>query len=319
MERDEQFYYEAFGIEPPQETTEESGKTQEVAPPAEDTPVESAPAEEPAAEETGANEPENAPREEGDAEPAGESGAGGQPMSREERARQAALRRQAEQQAAVEAALREQRAQMDEELKELFGWAGFKDGTAPIESIEQFRDFREKTEMAQLQKDLKAGTMSPDQLRQVIAQEIRKQQPAPAPEAEDAGFAAAVQAELAEIARYDPDIKTPEDLLKLDRFAQFASEVKDHRHSYLEAYRITYADKIAEAQAGQAARAAAQRTQNSINSKAHLRPVGAKGEGGELPRVPDEVYRTYKAMMPGMTSEEIARDYAKYLRSNNRK
>lgn len=314
MEHDESFYYKALGLEPPAaegaggnepDVAEPAGISAEAAA-ADDSPAASGPD----GEDAGGNEPETA-------EPAeGEAGEEGKPptQTKEERARFAAQRRQQEQQAAIDAALREQREQIDKELGELFNWAGFKDGTSSIESLEQFREFRERTELSQLQKDLQAGKMTPDQLRTVIAQEIQKQQPAPPAENRDDGFEAAMQAEMAEIARYDPEIKTPEDLLKLDRFQQFRDQVQNHGHSFLEAYRFVYADKIAETQADQAARAAAQRTKNSIRSKDHLRPAGAKGEGGELPQVPADVFRTYKAMMPGMSAEDIARDYAKYLK-----
>ena len=94
----------------------------------------------------------------------------------------------------------------------------------------------------------------------------------------------------------------------MDRAEEFARQVTQHNHSFLEAYRITYADTIA---AGQA-RAAAQRTRNAERSKAHLKPTTARG-AGDVP-VPDDVMRNYRRMMPGATEAEIRKAYQKYAK-----
>ena len=132
------------------------------------------------------------------------------------------------------------------------------------------------------------------------------------PPAEEESFDAKVEAELAEIRKYDPSIRTPLDLLKLDRREAFLREVVRHRHSFLEAYRFVYADKIAEEKIRAAARQAAQRTRNSELGKAHMRATTAAGNGGVT--VPAEVERNIRAILPQATTKEIRAFYRRYAR-----
>lgn len=300
--------FRVFGLEPP--TAEEE--------PAAEQPAEE---EEPVDENEGANEQEAAePAEDEESpdegepdeepEPADDSAEEEPPpQSRAERARNAARRREAEKQAAVNAALARQRQEIDSELKEVFGWAGFKDGSKPIESLDEMKAYRKRVQGEQLAKDLQAGKLTPEALAGLVRQEIAAQQPAqPTPTADDAAFRQQVETELAEIRKYDPSIQSVEDLRNLDRAEEFARQVTEHGHTFLDAYRIAYADRISQ----QAAAAAAQRTRNAERSKAHLKPTSARG-AGDVP-VPEGVKRNFRRMNPKMTDEEIRKAYQKYAR-----
>ena len=82
-----------------------------------------------------------------------------------------------------------------------------------------------------------------------------------------------------------------------------------HRHSFLEAYRFVYADKIAE----EKARREAQRVRNSELGKKHLRATTAAGTGGVA--VPPEVEKNIRAIMPKATAKEIRAFYQRYAKS----
>ena len=298
--REDADYYRALGLEPPAE--------EEPAEEAEEEPV----------DEEGANEQEAAEPAEDEEEPAegdpdedpeGESAEEPEPQDKEEWARNAARRREAEKAAAIQEALARQREEIDAELKDVFGWAGFKDGTKPIESLDEIKAYRERVQSEQLAKDLQAGKLTPEALAGLVRQEIAAQQPTQTQQpADDTAFRQQVETELTEIRKYDPNIRSVEDLLKLDRAEEFQRQVTQHSHSFLDAYRITYADRITQ----QTAAAAAQRTRNAERSKAHMRPTSTRG-GGDIP-VPDDVARNYRRLMPNATDEEIRKAYQKYAK-----
>lgn len=342
MEMTERDCYEALGLTPPEDTAPED--TGEPTEPAEDnrgeeeaaggegassgetipphnaleegtsfggavTPSDDEGTEEPAevdTPETGAGENER--------EPAGPADRTEPVQSKAERARQAAARRKREQDEAVAQARREERQAIDAELKELFGWAGFKNGSAPIESLDQFRSYKQQSDAAQLERDLKAGKLTPDMLRQMVQNEMQAMQPAPEPEQPetDPAFQAQVEAELAEIRKYDPSIQTIQDFRNLDRAEAFFSEIREHNHSFVEAYRIAYADKIAAASAKKAAAASAQRTLNNARSKDHMRPAGARGAGDVA--VPADVLQHFRALGIKASNEEIRQYYQKFMK-----
>lgn len=305
---EEKDYFEVFGLTPPEEAPDQAPEEQETGEGANEGDTAELP-------EDGTDEAEEAkePDEEGvneeeAADPPQESGKPTQ--TKEERARQAAARRKAEQDQAVQAALAAERERTDAEIKELFGWAGFKNGEAPIESLEDLRKYKADSDAARLEKDLKAGKLTPEALGQLVQAEIRRQQPAPA--AQNEAFQAQVEAELAEIRKYAPEVRTAADFRKLDRAEEFFRQVREHGHSFAEAYRYVYADRIAEANAKRTAAAEVQRTRNNIRSKEHMRPAAAKGTG-DVP-VPADVMRMYRSIMPRASEEEIRRHYQKYAK-----
>ena len=126
------------------------------------------------------------------------------------------------------------------------------------------------------------------------------------------GFFRRLRDEMEEIRRYDASIRTASDLLTLDRFDEFRDEVVNHGHTFLEAYRYVYADRIAEEKAQKAARQAAQRTRNNDRGKEHMRRTGAVGTGDVT--VPPEVEKNIRAVMPRATAAEIREYYRKYDR-----
>lgn len=311
MDEIEMGYYRALGIEP---APEEGAKEQEVADPAQEVeteePAEDVTEEVPEDDAAEADETEEGANEQEVAEPAEDKPV----QSKEQRARQAEGRRRRERAAEEERIRQEERAAIDGKIKAFFEWAGFRDGDAPIETVEQMEAYQQKSAAEQMERDLKAGKLTPEMLRQTVAEEVARQTPEPGqtPEADSEAFRAQVESELAEIRKYDPGVKSVQDLMALDRAEELTAQVTDHGHTFLEAYRYVYADKIAE----QRAAAAAQRTRNAARSKDHLQPVGARGKG-DVP-VPAADKAMYRQMFPDMTDEEIRKDYQRYERTRKK-
>ena len=289
--------YRALGLEPPA---------------AEEEPVEEA-EEEPVGAESGEDEPDAEPdgedAEEPEDEPEDEEPEEQPKQTRSknaERRRRREQKAEAEKAAAVQAALAAQKEEYDAELKAAFAWAGFKDGETPIETLEQMRDYR-------LRSELKSGKLTPELLQDAVRREMRSAEAARKPEPAGDDFARQVEAELAEIRKYDPSIRSVEDLRALDRAEAFAKEVTEHRHTFLEAYRITYADRIAAEQTRKASAAAAQSARNSAASKAHMKPVNARGAVEAT--VPKSFMDRAAALMPKSTPAQRREYYQKYAKS----
>lgn len=134
------------------------------------------------------------------------------------------------------------------------------------------------------------------------------EEPAPVQETADDARQAAMRArfeeDMRELRRIAPEIRSPADIMRLDRADELLDEVKNHNHTLAEAYRFVYADRLAEGRAREAAR----RAQN----KAHLRPVSTQGTGGVT--VPAAVERNIRAIMPKATAKDIRAFYQKDAR-----
>lgn len=132
----------------------------------------------------------------------------------------------------------------------------------------------------------------------------------PAPD--NAGFQRHIEEQLREIRQYDPSIRTVQDLTRLDRSDRLFDEVQNHAHTFAEAYRFVYADRIAEARLRRSLQRAAQRARSADQGKAHMRATGAVGTGEAA--VPAQVEKNIRAIMPKATAKEIRDFYRKYAR-----
>ena len=310
--------YKVYGIEPPAE----GANGQEVA--------------EPAAEDDMNVTPEDETSAAGEDEDLVEEGANGQDVagpavgseekpvqSREERAKNAARRRKAELDAAVEAARKEERQQYDTRMKNLLARAGFKNGDKPIENLDELESYMAEADAARIQKELAAGKLTPETLQSVVEQAVAKAglsapgeaAPAAQPPEEDAqaAFQAKVDAEFAEIRKYDPSIQGVADLMKLERADAIRDQIYNHGHSFEEAYKFVYADMIAAKGAAEQARHRADR----VRGKDHMTPHKPTGDGDAA--VPADVMRRYRQLMPKVSDEEIRKHYNNFKRDLERR
>lgn len=111
---------------------------------------------------------------------------------------------------------------------------------------------------------------------------------------------------VTEINKLDPDIKSIQDIIKLENYDEFYGLVTKG-YSLPDAYKVVAFDKIA----GKKADSAAQNVIRNIDSKGHLKTV-AGNKTNEIV-IPDEILASYKKNMPDMTDDEIRKHYNKFL------
>lgn len=237
-------------------------------------------------------------------------------MSKAERAEQARLRRQREQEAAVQAAVEAERRRGEQELAQILSEAGLTNryrGGEQIRSAEDFRQWHADAKAQQRKQRLKAGELTQEdlqaaidespamaQVRELSAQLQKQQQQTDRQE-----FNKQVERELAEIRQMDPSVGSLQDILNGPKGKEFVELVNEKNLSFLEAFKLANYERLVGVQQ-QAARIGAAR---AAHSKDHLTSYGANS--GEGVRVPTKTRDFYRLMMPEMTDEQIRRDYAK--------
>ena len=237
----------------------------------------------------------------------------------EERRENAARRRRAEQQEAidraVEQARQEERDAAQKNLSEFFSTANLKNTItgAPITTMDEFREWKSAYDAAKLQKDLKAGKLTPEALDVAIsanptvkrAEEIIRQNEEVKRAQERQAAQARVDADIQEIHKLDPSINSVQDLINMPNSKEFYSLVK-RGNSFLDAYRLANVDKLTAARAEQAR----QQAMNNARSKDHLRPTtGQQGTGAVS--VPADEMAMFRAINPGATEAQIQAYYNK--------
>ena len=214
-------------------------------------------------------------------------------------------------------AVEEERARAKGQMEAFFSRAGLKNTVTgkPITTLEEFDAWRADLDAARLQKDLKAGKLTPEALRSAVEQTpaiqaLKKQQEQRAAEDEQrrqAEAKARVDAELAEIHKLDPAINTVEDLLSMPSAKAFYDLVRKG-NSFLDAYRLANFDRLTTARA----EAARQQALNNARGKDHLTGTGTP-QGTGAATVPPDVKAEYLAFNPGATDAEIQKHYNRYM------
>lgn len=311
-------YWEALGLEEPAGGNETEpakpseqpggGNETEIAEPSEDM-EDIEPEQEPDGEEPATNTEEE---EEPD-----------QPQSKQERARQAAARRQREKdaaiQAAVDEALQQERSSREQEMAEFFAAAGLRDPNRenkPITNMEEFRQYQQTFAMKQAEAELRKGKLTPETLQQIVeqtpvmqqAQQIIQQAEREKQQAAQARIQAQINAEIAEIGKLDPTIKSMQDLLASEN-GQKVYEYTKLGNSLVDAYWLANREKLV----NKAATAATAQQSARTQSTAHLKATTSRGQGGV--DVPAAEMALYRQMMPNATDAEIRRHYNSYIKS----
>lgn len=123
----------------------------------------------------------------------------------------------------------------------------------------------------------------------------------------DLEIRAKIDSQMREIQMISPEIKSMEDLSKLDNFDKLYDMV-GKGYELADAYKVLNYDRLT----AKAAEAAKQQALNSIGGKNHLQPFTPRGQGA-VP-VPADVAAEYRALMPEATDAEIQAHYNKYAR-----
>lgn len=292
---EEHEYYEALGLTPPEPEDDELTPEEQ----ADETGESPAPTDEttPEDEQPPAEAEEQSPPEEPPADDA--------PTAEQMRI-----------DAAVQAALEAERQKTNQRLSAFFAKAGLRnplDGNKPIDSLEAYEAYQQAYDAQQMQRRLKAGQLTPEDLQAAIAatpemQRLRQQEQerqAQEQAAQQAAQKAQIDAELTEIGKLDPTVKTLEDILRQKTGKEFAAKVRQG-YSFLDAFRLANYQRLMDGAA-----AAAREKETLARSKEHLAPHG-KGKGQGAPSVPAEVSQMYDALIPGMTAEEKQKHWARY-------
>ena len=237
----------------------------------------------------------------------------------EQRKEHAAQRRRQEQQDAINQAVNDALAKEKERSKA--EWAAFFEKAnlkntltgKPITTLDEFNTWAADFETAKLERDLKAGKLTPEGLEKAISnapamqrmREIIERDEAAKRESDEAAAKAKIDAELQEIHKLDPSINETADLLKMPNAKEFYEYVRKG-NSFIDAYYLANRERLAAA----TAEAAKQQTMNAARSKDHLQPTGAtRGTGASS--VPADEMEMFKLLNPNATEAEIQAYYNK--------
>lgn len=217
--------------------------------------------------------------------------------------------RRAEQQAAVDAALKAQSEKMAAEWKDFFKSAGLKNTITgePIATKEQFDEWSKSFKQQKLESDLKAGKLTQESLNEAISEnpvvkraaEIVAAHEREQATAEQEKMQRAIDEQIKKIHALEPEVNGVEDLLKLPESEEFYARVKSGM-SFYDAYLISTRERREKALA-EAARAQALTGQRG---KDHLTGAAAsRGAGGKV--VTSEELASFRIFNPTATDEEI--------------
>lgn len=302
-------YNELFGL------TETGAEVTEPAEPSEETEVEGAEAGEVAV-----------PSEENTQEPGTDEGAGGDNLNGndgtqlpEDRARFAAARRKAERDAAIAQARREEQEKHESAMKDFFARAGLKNTITgePITNMEQFDAWSQKFNEAKLQRDLKAGKLTPEGLDAAIgnhpvvkqAQQVIQQNQQAQKAAREQQIRTTIDNQVKAISQLDPEIKDLESLFKSENYDKVYALVQKG-YALDDAYKLVHFDRLNQ----RSMAAAKQQAMNSAAGKGHMTKTPARGTAPEYVKVPDDVMAQYKMLMPDASDAEIRAHYAKSIK-----
>lgn len=182
----------------------------------------------------------------------------------------------------------------------------------PIKNKADYDAYRAKVDEDRRAKLLKKAGMSEEEFAKLAAEQPEiKAQLEEAREAKRQAAAAAMNEQMRQIHELDPEINTIEDLAKMPNYAQFYRFVKQNRLSLVEAYKLTNMERLS----ARTAAATKQAAMNAAQSKAHLEATKARGKGGDVTVVPNDVREYYRMINPKATEAEVKADYAKYLKN----
>ena len=323
MEITEEKLYAAFGLDPNKgekdpETAEQGAEQNEP----EEENVQAAETTEPENEsgdaDTGDDEPEDGDEGQSEAE---EEESGEQTV--EERRANAAKRRQAEQQAAIDAAVKKAMEERDEEhrkeMETFFQQAGLVNPFTKeaITDMEGFNAWRKEQDNRRLQNELQTGKLTRETLDQLIdehpavqaAREAQQRESQAAEQASQAEMEREVERQLSEIRKKDPSIKTVADLMNRPYSKEFYAAVQ-RGNNFLDAFYLATRDQ----EQAVTAEAARQSAMNNMNGKKHLRATGIGGKAGAT--VTAEERKMFKLFNPEASDADIQKYQNKYAKGS---
>lgn len=233
-------------------------------------------------------------------------------QSKAERAKYAAARRkaEAERDAAVKAAREEVARDAQRTLDETVASLGMKNPFTgkPITTKAELDAYRAAEAADRREKLIKRAGMSDSEYKEFVDNlpEVRAARDAKA-QADAAAVQQKVDAQLSEIAKFDPSVKSLADLAKTENYQKVYEMVKKG-YDLLDAYKLANFDAVQKATADSTRQAA----MNAAAGKSHMSTTTARGAGAVS--VPSDVADIYRVFESDVTDAEIQRHYAKYAK-----
>ena len=251
----------------------------------------------------------------------GTEGSGEQTV--EERRANAAKRRQAEQQASIDAAVKKALEERDKEhrkeMETFFQQAGLVNPFTKeaITDMEGFNAWRKEQDNRRLQNELQTGKLTRETLDQLIdehpavqaAREAQQRESQAAEQASQAEMEREVERQLSEIRKKDPSIKTVADLMNRPYSKEFYAAVQ-RGNNFLDAFYLATRDQ----EQAVTAEAARQSAMNNMNGKKHLRATGIGGKAGAT--VTAEERKMFKLFNPEASDADIQKYQNKYAKGS---
>ena len=188
----------------------------------------------------------------------------------------------------------------------------------PVTTLAEYRDYKAKVDADKRERFMKKAGMTPEAFAEFIASQPEMQQ------AHEAARRAALERQQAvineqmrQLHELDPNINTPQDLPKMQNFAEFTRLVKQHNLDFVSAYKLANMDALTERRV----EASRQAARNAAAAKAHLQPSKPRsaGDGAADVTIPAETLELYRDLFPDASTAELKRDYAQYLAANKKK
>lgn len=236
------------------------------------------------------------------------------PQSADENARYAAARRQAESQRDKAIAKeRERFAAETDKLIESLGMSNPYTGQ-PIKTKSELDAYNGMRSGETKRNFMESAGLNEEQYQQMVrslpevqeAMRARADAEASAKEYRIAKAKNAIESQIAEITKIDPEIKSIENLLDMENYDDFYALVKKG-NSLVDAYKLANYDNLID----KATSAEKQRTLNAAAGKSHLSGAVASSRATGIDPVPVGKLSYYRVMFPDLSDDEIAREYAK--------
>lgn len=253
------------------------------------------------------------------AETGAEQGEAGNQQTPEERHRQAEARRKAE------------REQRDKELREQINAENAKQMDSiiaslgkvnpftkkPIKTMAELNEYNQENDRRKKEAKLSKLGMSQEEFNELVEEhptvkaardaaaafEEQRMQLIRAQQNEE------LRAEMAEIAKIDPNIKTGTDLMNHPMYSEVKRLVQENGHSIAEAFRIATEPSRAKEQNDRVRQSAAQ----AAAGKSHLSSTQAAGGTAPQVTVPPNIMKGYRIANPNITPEQARKQYERYL------
>ena len=111
--------------------------------------------------------------------------------------------------------------------------------------------------------------------------------------------------QVAEIGKIDPDIKTAQDIEKSERYPEIYRYINENHLSIVDAYKLTYADKLNERKTA----AVKQQAINNAKSQQHLTATEGNVKSSDLKEVPSSVIEQWRIWFPDKSDAQIRELY----------